>query len=91
MKRLLYLLPFLLTPVLAQAQELAYTTFKDTRVINTQNVEMLPKRKLDVRIGHRFGDMLGESGGWATFYGLETAADVLIGAEYGITDDINVG
>lgn len=91
MRPLLYLLSILLTPALLEAQELAYTTFKDTRVINTHTVEMLPKRKLDVRIGHRFGDILGEAGGWATFYGLETATDILIGAEYGITDDINIG
>ncbi|MFT5386411.1 MAG: hypothetical protein ACI81W_003824, partial [Saprospiraceae bacterium] len=48
-----------------------FETFKDTRVINTHSVETLPKRKLDIRIGHRFGDLAGSRGGWKTFYGLE--------------------
>ena len=91
MKQLIYFILFLAFPALLQGQELAYSTFKDTRVINTHTVEMLPKRKLDVRIGHRFGDLLGDAGGWPTFYGLETASDIMIGAEYGVSDDINVG
>lgn len=73
------------------AQDFVYRTFKDRRVINSQSVETLPKRKLDVRITHRFGDLAGDAGGWPTFYGLENAADVLIGAEYGVTDNLNVG
>lgn len=73
------------------AQDYVYRTFKDTRVINTHSVEQLGKRKLDIRIGHRFGDLLGDNGGWPTFYGLESAADVLIGAEYGVTDNISLG
>ena len=73
------------------AQESIHGTFKDTRVINAHSVETLGKGKLDVRIGHRFGDMFGANGGWPTFYGLETAADVMIGAEYGVTDRIQIG
>lgn len=66
-------------------------TFKSTRVINTHSVETLQKNKLDIRIGHRFGDLAGDAGGWATFYGLESAADVLIGFQYGILDRLTVG
>ncbi len=73
------------------AQDYVYRTFKDTRVINTHSVETLQKRKLDIRIMHRFGDLFGDSGGWETFYGLENATDVAIGAEYGVTDDFTVG
>ena len=73
------------------AQEKVWQTFKDTRVINTHSVETLQKGKLDMRIAHRFGDFAGESGGWPTFYGLENAADVLIGFEYGLTDNIMIG
>jgi len=73
------------------AQEDRVQSFKDTRVINTHSVETLPARKLDVRIGHRFGDFAGDRGGWPNFYGLESAADVLIGADYGISDDLTVG
>lgn len=68
-----------------------YQTFKDTRVINTHSVETLGKGQLDIRIGHRFGDMFGERGGWETFYGLETARDVQIGGEVGITKNFMVG
>lgn len=68
-----------------------YQTFKDRRVINAHSVETLPARKLDVRIGHRFGDLFGDAGGWPTFYGLENATDVMIGAEYGVTNRFTAG
>ncbi len=73
------------------AQDYAHQTFKDRWVINTHSTEMLAKRRLDVRITHRFGDLAGAAGGWRTFYGLENAADILIGAEYGATDNLSVG
>ncbi|MCB0630777.1 MAG: DUF5777 family beta-barrel protein [Saprospiraceae bacterium] len=75
----------------AQQPEMVSQTFKDRRVINTHSVETLPARKLDVRIAHRFGDLLGENGGFQTFFGLENAADVMIGAEYGLTNRFTVG
>ena len=68
-----------------------YRTFKDTRVINTQSVETLKKGQMDIRIGHRFGDFGGDNGGWSTFYGLENASDVLIGADFGLSDKLMVG
>lgn len=71
--------------------ELIYETFKDRRVINNHSVETLPKYKLDVRIGHRFGNIAGPAGGWATFYGLENSTDILTGFEYGLTNNLNVG
>ena len=73
------------------AQDFVYQTFKDTRAVNAHSVETLPKGRLDVRISHRFGDMAGDNGGWATFFGLEQAADVAIGADYGITDRLMLG
>ena len=73
------------------AQEYVFQTFKDRWIINTHSVEMLPKKRVDIRITHRFGDIAGDSGGWPTFYGLETAEDVLIGLEYGATDDLSIG
>ena len=73
------------------SQNYTLQTFKDTRVINTHSVETLPKRKLDVRIGHRFGDFGGDGGGFKTLFGLENASDVLIGAEYGATDNLTIG
>lgn len=72
------------------AQE-TYQTFKDRRVINAHSIEMLQQGKLDVRITHRFGDLAGENGGFKTFFGLENVADVLIGAEYGVLNNLNIG
>ncbi len=76
---------------MTNAQEYVHQTFKDTRVINSHSVETLQKRKLDVRISHRFGDLAGDNGGWTTFYGLENAVDVLIGLDYGVTDNLMIG
>ncbi len=73
------------------AQEYVTTTFKDRRVINAQSVETLGKRRLDVRISHRFGDIAGEAGGYETLFGLDNASDILIGAEYGLSDRIDIG
>jgi hypothetical protein len=46
---------------------------------------------MDIRISHRFGDMFGQAGGWPTFYGLENASDIMIGAEFGLTNNIMLG
>ena len=78
------------TPFL-KGQDFIYQTFKDRRVINTQSVDPLPKRKLDFRISHRFGDIAGDNGGYETLFGLDNAEDILIGAEYGISDNVNIG
>lgn len=91
MKNILPLLIMLVCWTTTDAQEIVYRTFKDTRVINSHSVETLQKRKLDVRISHRFGDIGGNNGGWETFYGLENATDILIGADYGVTDNLMVG
>ena len=87
MKRILLLLTAVFALQTAYNQEGVSQTFKDSRVINTHSVETLPKRKLDVRIFHRFGDLAGDNGGFQTFYGLENASDVVIGLEYGITNN----
>ena len=76
MKKIYLLLTVMFAAFSLTAQEAVYETFKDRWVINSPSVETLPKRKLDVRIAHRFGDLAGDAGGWQTFYGLENAADV---------------
>lgn len=91
MRNILLILAFVLSTFVTDGQDLIYETFKDRRVINNHSVETLPKRKLDIRIGHRFGDLIGAAGGWETFYGLENSSDILTGFEYGITDAIDVG
>lgn len=73
------------------AQTPVYQTFKDRWVINTPSVETLPKRKLDFRVAHRFGDIAGKSGGWTTFYGFENAADVSFAFEYGLNNRLTIG
>ncbi len=91
LKNTLLCLLLFCTLTLTGQRERVSRTFKDTRVVNVHSVETLPKGKLDVRISHRFGDLLGDNGGWPTFYGLEVAEDVSIGAEYGFTDNFNIG
>ncbi len=76
---------------IASGQEVIHQIFKDTRIINTHSTETLRKRKLDFRVGHRFGDLAGSAGGWQTFYGLENASDVGIGFDYGLTDNTMIG
>ena len=88
--RFLVFLLTLFSISLTYGQE-TYRTFKDTRVINTQSTETLKKHQLDVRIGHRFGDLAGDAGGWPTFYGLENASDVMIGVDYGLSDNLSLG
>lgn len=73
------------------AQERVYQTFKDTRIVNSHSIETLKRGIMDFRVGHRFGDIAGDAGGWQTFYGLESAADVSIGFDFGLTDDWMVG
>ncbi|MEO1517604.1 MAG: DUF5777 family beta-barrel protein [Bacteroidota bacterium] len=91
MKHLLFLLLLLSFAVPSQAQIRVYQTFKDTRIINSHSVETTPRRKLDIRIGHRFGDFAGSNGGWQNFYGLENAEDIMIGANYGVSDKLTIG
>lgn len=96
MKLLLLCFTILLSIQLGHAQkegveEPIIQTFRHSRLINSHSVETLPARKMDFRIVHRFGDLVGDNGGWPTFYGLENASDVSIGFEYGLTDFIMVG
>lgn len=93
MKKLLF---FLIVCVLGgvnlgSAQSVQSFIYKDRRIINTWSTEVLPKRVLDFRVSHRFGDFSGTAGGWKTFYGLENAADIAIGFDYGLLDNVTVG
>ncbi len=90
-KRFFSLVVCLITCSLLSAQEKINQTFKDTRVINAQSVETLAKRKLDFRVSHRFGDLAGDNGGYKTFFGLENASDILIGVDYGVTNNLTIG
>ena len=73
------------------AQSVQSFIYKDRRIINTWSTEVLPKRVLDFRVAHRFGDFSGPAGGWKTFYGLENASDISIGFDYGLLDNVTIG
>lgn len=62
-------------------------TFKTNRVVNGHSIETVAKRELDFKISHRFGFL---SGGAYDFFGLDQAT-MRIGADYGVTDNINIG
>lgn len=91
MKRLTTSIFMILIAVTVRGQETVFQTFKDTRVINSHSVETLKAGRMDIRISHRFGDIAGTAGGWQTFYGLENASDIMIGAEFGLSDNIMMG
>lgn len=74
-----------------ERQYVAYT-FKMTRVINGQSVEMTKKGALDFQISHRFGDAFAtKADNIHNLFGFDQAADIGISFDYGITDDLSVG
>ena len=62
-------------------------TFKSTRVINGNSIEVRSKGILEFVISHRFGTI---NSGYQEFWGLDFS-NIRLGLEYGITDDLNVG
>ena len=74
-----------------QVEYVAYT-FKMTRVINGQSVEMTKKGALDFQISHRFGDAFAsKADNVHNLFGFDQASDIGITFDYGITDDLSVG
>ncbi len=65
--------------------------FAAPKIINTQSVEMIPKRTLAFNVTHNFGDIGGDNGGGKTFFGLDNATDVKIGFVYGLSNKVNIG
>jgi hypothetical protein len=64
--------------------------FESPRLILTQTTETVRKKNLNFMIIHRFGDFAGDEGGGKYFFGLDDIADVYIGFQYGLTDDLNI-
>ncbi|HTD41559.1 MAG TPA: DUF5777 family beta-barrel protein [Mucilaginibacter sp.] len=64
--------------------------FESSRFILTQTTEMVKKNNLNFLVIHRFGDAAGNFGGGKTFFGLDAVADVYIGFEYGLTNNLNI-
>ncbi|MFK8045221.1 MAG: DUF5777 family beta-barrel protein [Crocinitomicaceae bacterium] len=71
-------------------EEKVWDTFEGTRVLNNHSAEMLYKRQMEFIIAHKFGDMAGP-GAFSRAFGLDNLADVRIGFEYGITNNLNIG
>ena len=61
-------------------------TFKGTRVINSQNTEIIGKKNLDYRISHRFGQV---NSGAYDLWGLDQAFQRM-SFTYGLTDYLNI-
>ncbi len=63
----------------APTHDYVLATFKGTRLINFQTLEVPGRRSLDFRISHRFGPL---NSGWYDFFGLDGGASIRIGLEY---------
>lgn len=67
--------------------EYAYATFKASRVINGQSVELTSKNELSFVIQHRFGKI---NGGFYELFGLDQST-IRFGFEYGVFKWLNIG
>ena len=70
-----------------QEKEPVYATFKGTRVILGHSVKLRKQNELEFLISHRFGRI---NSGSHNFWGLDVA-NIRLGLEYGILDNLNVG
>lgn len=66
-------------------------TFKSPWIINGQSNETIHKNDLLFVVKHRFGDIAGNNGGLKTFFGLDNSTDILIGFDYGLSDQWSIG
>jgi hypothetical protein len=67
-------------------------TFKGSKIIIAQTTETVKKGTMDFNVAHSFGNIGKESnGGVHTLYGLDNIADVRIGFDFGITNDLTLG
>ena len=64
--------------------------FESPRLILSQTSETVKKKNLNLIFVHRFGDFAGTTGGGKYFFGLDDIADVYIGFQYGLTDNLNI-
>lgn len=65
--------------------------FESSRLILSQSTETVKKNNLNFLVTHRFGDFAGDDGGGEYLFGLDRIADLYIGFEYGLTDNLNIG
>lgn len=71
----------------SENKQFVYATFKSTRLINGQSIEMRTNGVLEFVIGHRFGRI---NEGHTELWGLDQSS-IRLGLEYGITDNLNIG
>jgi hypothetical protein len=73
-------------------REYSYETFSATRVINNNSIETLEGKTMLFYVTHRFGDFYTEEGNVIhELFGLDQATDIVIGLDYGITNNITIG
>ena len=72
-------------------REVVSSTFKSPKLVLLQTNETQSENTLTVWIGHRFGEVSGESGGVRNLFGLDHATDIHLGLDYGFTEDLTVG
>lgn len=72
--------------------ERTIATFKGSKIILTQTTETVKKGTMDFNVAHNFGNIgIQSNGGVHTLYGLDNIADVRIGFDFGITNDLTLG
>jgi len=64
--------------------------FESSRLIFSQSAETIKKNNFNFLVMHRFGDIGGDEGGGKYLFGLDRIADLYIGFEYGLTDNLNI-
>ena len=75
-----------------KTHEKVSATFKGSKIINMQSTETVKKRTMDFSVAHRFGNIGKESGGGAhQLYGFDNSADIRIGFDFGITENLTLG
>jgi hypothetical protein len=70
----------------------AVDIFEASRLILSQSSETVKKNNFNVVVMHRFGDVAGsgDEGGGEYLFGLDKIADLYIGFEYGLTNNLNI-
>jgi hypothetical protein len=75
-----------------KTREYVFATFKSTRLIHGQTIEMTKKNALDFRIAHRFGNIASSNNDHIhNMFGFDQAADILFSVDYGILNNLSVG
>ncbi len=64
-----------------------FATFKGTKIINLQSIELTHKNELQFMISHRFGEI---KGGTYDLYGLDYG-EIRLSLDYGLLDWLNIG